>query len=129
MPELKEEVIKLKEPLKCADACLKNSREMEYEDRLLILKPESLSEDYRYGEFQYFIAKAGFGCYPDKLGTKVFGEFLIDGEDCQFRRNEFYGIADEEKLPPWAKQKMTDYRSRQQEEIRRAKEQMGQQMI
>lgn len=117
---------KMKAPTVLEDACIKGSNNMEYEDRLLVLKPSSLSEDYRFGEFQYFFAKAGFGCYPDKLGTKVFGEFLIDGENCQFRRHEFYGIADEEKLPDWAKQKMTELRNRQKEELRKSEQQMNQ---
>lgn len=78
-----------------------------YSDRLLVLKPSSLKEDYRHEEFQYFFAESGFGCDPEKLGTKVFGRFLIDGEESAFRRYDFYGIADEEKLPGWAKEKLT----------------------
>jgi hypothetical protein len=77
-----------------------------YSDRLLVLKPSSLKEDYRHEEFQYFFAESGFGCDPEKLGTKVFGRFLIDGEESAFRRYDFYGIADEEKLPGWAKEKL-----------------------
>ena len=77
-----------------------------YEDRLLVLKPSALKESYRHEEFQYFFAQSGFGCDPSKLGTKVFGKFLIDGEEAAFRRYNFYGIADEEKLPDWAKEKL-----------------------
>ena len=77
-----------------------------YEDKLLILKPSALKEEYRHEEFQYFYAETGFGCDPSKGGTKVFGRFLIDGEDAAFRRYNFYGIADENKLPDWAKEKL-----------------------
>ena len=63
-----------------------------YSDRLLVLKPSSLKEDYRHEEFQYFFAESGFGCDPEKLGTKVFGRFLIDGEESAFRRYDFSEI-------------------------------------
>lgn len=77
-----------------------------YENKLLILKPTALIESYRFEEFQYFRALAGFGCDPSKLGTKVFGHFLFDGEETSFRRYDFMGIADPEKLPEWAKEKL-----------------------
>jgi len=77
-----------------------------YENKLLILNPAALREKYRYEEYQYFFAQAGFGCDPGKLGTKVFGKFLIDGEETSFHRYNFLGVADEEKLPEWAKMKL-----------------------
>ena len=77
--------------------------EKNYAGRLLIFKPESLKEEFRQPHFQYFYATGGFGCYPDKLGSKVFGEFLADGEECYFYRSDFLGAADTEQLPQWAK--------------------------
>ncbi len=77
-----------------------------YEGKLLVLRPEALKEEYRFEEFQYFLGQSGFGCDPSKLGTKVFGKFLIDGEETAFHRYNFFGIADEEKLPDWAKEKL-----------------------
>ena len=88
------------------EAVIPKSNEGIYENRLLILKPDSLKEEFRHSEFQYFVARAGFGCDPTKLGTKVFGEFLYDGEKTSFRRYDFLGIADENKLPDWAKEKL-----------------------
>lgn len=88
------------------EAVIPKSNEGIYENRLLILKPDSLKEEFRHSEFQYFVARAGFGCDPTKLGTKVFGEFLYDGEKTSFRRYDFLGIADENKLPDWAKTKL-----------------------
>ena len=79
-----------------------------YTDRLLVLNPSCLKEEFRFEEFQYFLAQSGFGCDPSSLGTKVFGQFLIDGEKAYFRRDEFLGIADPEKLPAWAKDKLQE---------------------
>ena len=80
-----------------------------YEDKLLVLKPTALKEEYRHEEFQYFFAQSGFGCDPSKLGTKVFGRFLIDGEETSFHRGAFMGVADEKKHPEWAKVKLMQW--------------------
>ena len=93
-------------PLLDIDFIIRDSGESNYKDQVLILKPESLVEEYRHGEFQLFLASGGFGCDPSKLGNKVFGEFLVDGEEACFRRYAFLGIADTDKLPDWAKEKL-----------------------
>lgn len=80
--------------------------ESDYAEKLLILKPTSLDDKYRRPFFQYFYAMNGFGCYPDKLGSKVFGKFLADGEYTEFRRSDFIGAADTEQLPQWAKKRL-----------------------
>ena len=78
----------------------------EYAGKLLIIKPTSLKEEFRQPYFQYFYATSGFGCYADKLGGKVFGKLLADGEECYFYRSDFIGVADTEKLPQWAKKRL-----------------------
>ena len=84
--------------------CLLDDKE--YAEKLLILKPTTLKDEFRRPFFQYFYAQSGFGCYPDKLGGKVFGKFLADGENGQFRRSDFLGVADPEKLPQWAQKRL-----------------------
>lgn len=86
------------------DKCLADDRQ--YAEKLLILKPDSLKEIFRKPYFQYFYAQSGFGCYPDKLGGKIFGRFLADGEKGQFRRSDFLGVADKEQLPKWAQKRL-----------------------
>ena len=88
------------------DSILPESYHDNYEGKLLVLRPEALKEEYRFEEFQYFLGQSGFGCDPSKLGTKVFGRFLIDGEETSFHRGAFMGVADEKKLPEWAKEKL-----------------------
>lgn len=77
-----------------------------YAGKILILKDTSLKEEYRTPENQLFLAESGFGCSPDKSGSKVFGQFLSDGEKAQFYREEFAGIIAEENIPNWAREKM-----------------------
>ena len=85
------------------DECIADD---EYAGKLLIIKPTALKEEFREPYFQYFYATSGFGCYPDKLGAKVFGKILADGEECFFCRSDFIGVADTEKLPQWAKKRL-----------------------
>ena len=57
-------------------------------------------------ENQLFFATHGNGCTPNASGRTVFGYFLSDGETAAFDRSDFLGIADEEQLPDWAKEKL-----------------------
>jgi len=84
--------------------CLADERN--YAEKLLILKPEVFKEDFQKPYYQYFYAHSGFGCYPDKLGGKVYGKFLADSENGQFRRSDFLGVADPEQLPQWAQKRL-----------------------
>ena len=91
------------------NSCIPDDRD--YTEKLLILKPSALMEDFRKPYFQYFYAMSGFGCKPDKLGSKVYGKFLADGENCYFYRNDFVGVADKEQLPQWAKKRLESFTS------------------
>ena len=79
--------------------CIPGSTHARYENQLLILDPFLLNEDYKHGDYQLFYARSGNGCDESKIGRKVFGEFLKDGEKTSFYRNDFLGIADEENFP------------------------------
>ena len=52
----------------------------DYAGKLLIIRDTALKEEFRTPENQLFLAESGFGCSPDKIGRKVFGQFLSDGE-------------------------------------------------
>lgn len=89
-----------------SEECLKDSYKEDYTNKLLILRPETLRDESRKPALQYFYAEDGFGCDPSKLGRKVFGTFLADGEKTHFGRGDFIGIADTEKLPEWASKRL-----------------------
>lgn len=76
--------------------------------KLLILKADVLKDEFKNGDNQYFFAESGFGCDPGALGTKVYGEFLLDGEKTHFDRYDFLGVADESQLPDWATKKLQE---------------------
>ena len=89
-----------------SEECMKDSYKEDYTNKLLILRPEILKDEARKPALQYFYAEDGFGCDPSKLGRKVFGSFLADGERTHFDRGDFIGVADTEKLPEWASKRL-----------------------
>ncbi|MBR5947392.1 MAG: DUF3849 domain-containing protein [Clostridia bacterium] len=82
--------------------------ETDYTGKLLIMRADSLKEEYRTPDFQLFFAKGGFGCREDTLGRKVFGAFLKDGEETSFTRCDFIGVIKDEFIPDWAKEKLDE---------------------
>lgn len=73
-----------------------------YKGKLLIIRAESLKEEFRTPENQLFLASGGFGCDPNASGRKVFGCFLSDGEETHFYRSDFVGILSDEHTPQWS---------------------------
>lgn len=90
--------------------------EIDYKGRLLVLKPTVLKESYRTSENQLFVAEGGFGCSPNSRGRKVFGKFLIDGEETNFNRDDFFGIIKDECIPEWAAEKLAELEPPDQDE-------------
>ncbi len=82
--------------------------EMDYTNQVLALKPEGLKDAFKTPGDQLFLAKSGFGCRPDALGRKVYGQFLKDGENTHFYRQDFLGVLKDEYLPEWAAEKLAE---------------------
>lgn len=83
--------------------------EANYEDRLIVMKPSSLKDEYKHPDYQLFFASDGFGCNPKARGTAVTGHFLKDDEYAEFRRSDFIGVIKDECIPEWAQEKMKQY--------------------
>lgn len=95
----------------------KNSDEVDnYVGKVLVLSPNALNDEYKTPEDQLFYATGGFGCYPDKIGTKVFGFFLKDDEHCNWARSEFIGVIKDENMPDWAREKVEIFEQSQSED-------------
>ena len=91
------------------EACLPDAYSQDFSDKLLILRADTLAEEYKKGEFQYFYAKCGNGCRPNAIGRKIFGFFVSDGEKTQFTRSDFLGIADPEQIPDWVNENLDKF--------------------
>lgn len=82
--------------------------EIDYKDKVVVLNPNMLKDEYKTPDDQLFWAKGGFGCSPNSRGRKVFGEFLKDGADTHFYREDIIGVLKDEHLPEWAKEKLSE---------------------
>lgn len=95
--------------------CIPDSRTNEdFTDKVLVLRGFVLKDEYKTPDYQLFLARTGFGCNPDASGRKVFGKFLLDGEECSFNRSDFAGVIKDEYLPEWAKEKLTELQTAEQ---------------
>lgn len=92
-----------------SDSCIESDEPMDYTGKLLILSPNVLKDQYKTPEDQLFYATGGFGCDPSKMGRKVFGFFLKDGEETHFARGDFLGVIKDECIPDWAYDKLNEY--------------------
>lgn len=70
-----------------------------YENKFVILDPSQFKPEYQNAQCQLFYAESGFGCFPDKMGGKIFGR-LFD-ERYQTRREYVLGVATEEAIAEW----------------------------
>ena len=87
---------------------VRSDEPQDYTNKLLILRDISLKEEYRTPENQLFFAEGGFGCSPEKIGRKVFGQFLSDGEKTHLSRQDFLGVIADENIPDWAREKLAE---------------------
>lgn len=86
--------------------CLEDHNGTDFQDKVLVLNPSLLKDAYKKPEYQLILAESGFGCSPTASGRKVFGQFLFDGERCQYTRHDFIGVLKDELLPDWAAEKL-----------------------
>ena len=82
--------------------------ELDYTNKVLVINPFCLKDEYKTPDDQLFLAICGFGCSPNSRGSKVYGEFLSDGEKTYYHRSDIIGILKDEYLPEWASEKLSE---------------------
>lgn len=86
-----------------------------FEGKVLVLKPTVLKDEYKTPDFQLFLAESGFGCSPTAHGRAVYGQFLKDGEETVYNRQDFIGVLKDEHLPDWAREKLAELQAPSQD--------------
>ena len=71
--------------------------------------------DYRTADCQLGFAQGGFGCTPGARGRAVYFEELYSGERCRWDASDILGVANPEKIPDWAKEKLREYEQKRTE--------------
>ena len=69
--------------------------------KIIVIKPNSISPEYRNEHYQIVRCTGGNGAKADGLGTSVFCKELFSGENVKYRRASVMGILKEEKYPKW----------------------------
>ena len=82
------------------DDCLPPS-EGSLQGKLIVLRPTSLAPEYRTADCQ--------------LGRAVYFEELYSGERCRWDASDILGVANPEKIPDWAKEKLREYEKKRTE--------------
>ncbi len=83
------------------DDCIPGSDQQDYEGKILVVKPESLSSSYRLSENSLWIASHGPGCMTAKYDRTVHAYNLFTGELTYFARFDFHGVVKPESLLVW----------------------------
>jgi hypothetical protein len=89
-----------------AGDCVPGGMDSDLKSKAVIIKPESLSPEYRHLSFQLSLATGGFGSNPDARGRAVYCTELYSGEEARWDRSDILGVASDEVLPEWAREKL-----------------------
>lgn len=93
-----------------AEDCVPGGMDADLRGKVVAIKSEVLSPEYRSGSYQLMLAEGGFGCAPNARGQSVFCKELYSGESARWERADILGVVDESLLPTWAKEKLSRLR-------------------
>ncbi len=91
-----------------AKHCRERGEEESLKGKVIILKAESLTPEYRTADCQLVIATGGFGCEPNARGRAVYVKELYSGKEFRMNIGDVLGIADFNTLPDWIDGKLLE---------------------
>lgn len=91
-----------------AKHCRERGEEESLKGKVIILKAESLTPEYRTADCQLVIATGGFGCEPNARGRAVYVKELYSGKEYRMNIGDVLGIADFNTLPDWIDGKLLE---------------------
>ena len=94
-----------KQTLTAAD-CIPGGLNEDLTGKVIVIKPEVLTPEYRRSESQLKICAGGFGASPNARGNAVFCKDLYSGKESRFERYDVAGVAANDRLPVWAVKKI-----------------------
>lgn len=86
------------------------------EDKVVVISPKHLREEYWKPENQLWLATGGFGCSPTASGRAVYSTRLKDGLETRWDRGDIVGILKAEHLPEWAREKLNELQNPEPEQ-------------
>jgi len=61
--------------------------------KTVLVRKSWFAPEYREGD-RRFVCSGGFGCNPDAMGTKIFGDFVDDGSHACITRGDIEKVLD-----------------------------------
>jgi hypothetical protein len=96
------------QPTLTAADCVKGGLEADLTGKVVVIKPDVLSPEYRTANHQLKIVQGGFGANPNARGNAVFCKDLHSDKETRFERYDIAGVIDPARLPQWAKDKLVE---------------------
>lgn len=93
-----------------SEDCVKDGMNEDLNGKVIAIKAEALSPEFRHASDQIMLATGGFGCSPVASGTAVYCTNLYSGEQARWERYQVLGVVDESTLPEWAREKLAAMR-------------------
>jgi hypothetical protein len=91
-----------------AEHCHPNNYSESIAGKVVAIKAEVFSPEYRRGDNQIVLVSHGFGTIANPHGNAVYCRHLNNGEQVRFERYEILGEVKPECLPDWAKEKLAE---------------------
>jgi hypothetical protein len=100
-------------PIITKDQCHPHNYGQDLVDKIVAIKADVLSPEYRRGDFQLVWVTGGNGARSGARGSAVFCRHLNSGEHTRFERQDVLGVVHSEYLPHWSKVKREEFRNEQ----------------
>ena len=89
-----------------AEYCVPGGMDVSLVGKVIAIKAEAFSPEYRSASFQIMLCTGGFGAQPGARGSAVFCTNIYSGETVRWERYDVLGVVAPQYIPKWAKEKL-----------------------
>jgi hypothetical protein len=86
----------LTDPPILAEDCVPDGMDEDMTGKVIAIRADALSPEFRSRSHQLNIATGGFGCFPDATGRAVYCTNIYSGEEARFNREDVLGVIAED---------------------------------
>lgn len=118
---VKAESAKISVPLEpfVLEHCVSDDTGESIEDKVAVIRQESLRPEYRTADKQLVLVTGGFGAQGKARGRAVYTVNLYSGKESRWNRADILGIVKPECMPDWARQRLRQIEAEKQAKHRK----------
>ena len=94
--------------------CIPNDNGRNFENKVVIIRPECLRPEYCTADKQLVLATGGFGAHANARGRAVYTINLYSGRESRWNREDILGTLKPEYMPDWAKERLKQIQTERQ---------------